>query len=158
MATLPSTDINNDLYENRDHYQVIFSNDSRFFDTSFHLFKSYVSLGYIASDENKSKHDLLSPLSHGQKHRWRTRLLGFHHHDHPAATLKAWLTPTLLRKQDRSPSISSTITGYSPKEMFSRSKQSPLVVQYQPSTIPAIVLPESDIQHSDESDVTITRL
>lgn len=102
MSTIPSTDITQNLYENRDHFQAIFTNDSRFFDTSLHLFKSYASMGYISSNGIKTKTQLLSPLTGGHRHRWRTRLLGPRHHEHhPIDTLKALLTPTLLRKQGK---------------------------------------------------------
>ena len=48
-------DPSNILYNDRQHYQNIFTNDSRFFDTSLHLFKSYRTLGYINLDNKKSK-------------------------------------------------------------------------------------------------------
>jgi hypothetical protein len=94
----------NDLYENRDHFQAIFSNDSRFFDTSLHLFKSYVELGHIESTEKKNKKFSMASLTasgNGRKHRWRPRLLGFERHDHHNGTLKGFLTPTLLRKHGK---------------------------------------------------------
>ena len=37
----------NVLYNDREHYEIIFKNDSRFFDTSLHLFKSYRKRGYL---------------------------------------------------------------------------------------------------------------
>lgn len=97
-----AADTSNDLYENREHFQAIFTNDSRFFDTSLHLFKSYYALGYIHADEEKS--DRLSvpnlTTSNGRRHRWKTRFLGSKH-DHHDGTLKNFLTPILLRKNGK---------------------------------------------------------
>jgi hypothetical protein len=107
MTTIPPIDLannsSNGLYEDRDHFQAIFSNDSRFFDTSLHLFKSYCTLGYIQSKQEKSPKVhvpfLSTTTSHGHKSRWRTRLLGSNHsNNHENGILKAFLTPTLLRK------------------------------------------------------------
>jgi hypothetical protein len=107
MTTLSPTDLapdsSNILYEDRDHFQSIFTNDSRFFDTSLHLFKSYCSLGYIEL-ENDEKHKklhipFLTTSSNGHKHRWRTRLLGIgYNNDNHHGPIKAFLTPTLLKK------------------------------------------------------------
>ena len=94
----------NDLYENRDHFQAIFTNDSRFFDTSLHIFKSYAALGHIELNEKKYRKYSIASLaapSNGRKSRWRPRLLGFEHHDHHNGTLKGFLTPTLLRKHGK---------------------------------------------------------
>jgi hypothetical protein len=55
-------DPSNILYNDRQNYQVIFTNDSRFFDTSLHLFKSYCDLEYIKSDKKKSRKSLLYPM------------------------------------------------------------------------------------------------
>jgi len=109
MATIPTGDLanntSNGLYEDRDHFQAIFSNDSRFFDTSLHLFKSYCALGYIQSNDEKNNQihvPILTTATDGHKHRWRSRLLGLnnnnndHHHN---GILKAFLTPTLLKKK-----------------------------------------------------------
>ncbi len=109
MTTIPSIDLannlSNNLYEDRDHFQAIFSNDSRFFDTSLHLFKSYCALGYIPSNEEKNKKfgvPILTTASHGHKHSWRPRLLGLNYHsDNHNGVLKAFLTPTLLRKNGK---------------------------------------------------------
>jgi hypothetical protein len=107
MTTLSPTDLapdsSNMLYEDRDHFQSIFSNDSRFFDTSLHLFKSYSSLGYIELNDNEKPKKLHIPFlttsSNGHKHRWRTRLLGIgYNDDNHQGTLKAFFTPTLLKK------------------------------------------------------------
>jgi len=102
MTTLPSNDLHNntsnDLYEDRDHFQAIFTNDSRFFDTSLHLFKSYAALGYIQFNDDKNSLSINSK-THGHKHRWRPRLLATNHSEHHhTGVLKAFLTPTLLRK------------------------------------------------------------
>ena len=106
MATIPSNDFPdnsaNQLYEDRTHFQAIFSNDSRFFDTSLHLFKSYCALGYIQSNEEKvRKHHVpfLTAPTHGHRHRWKARLLGIDQENgHQNGTIKAFLTPTLLRR------------------------------------------------------------
>lgn len=106
MTTIPSTDHPNNsanqLYEDRTHFQAIFSNDSRFFDTSLHLFKSYSALGYIPSNEDKThKHHIpfLTAPTHGHRHRWKARLLGVNQeNEHQNGTIKALLTPTLLKK------------------------------------------------------------
>ena len=103
-ADLPG-DASNGLYEDREHFQSIFTNDSRFFDTSLHLFKSYFALGYIPIEVEKHNNlqvpSLNTATSRGRKHRWRPRLLGLHNH-HPQenhhSTLKGFLTPILLRK------------------------------------------------------------
>ena len=113
MTTLPPNDLpvdsSNVLYEDRDHFQNIFSNDSRFFDTSLHLYKSYLARGYIPSENVDYKSHNVSSLtatSNGHKHRWRARLLGFgskQDHDHnPASLLKAFLTPTLMKRHGKS--------------------------------------------------------
>src|SRR4051794_12956597 len=88
MATMPPTDLannsSNGLYEDRDHFQAIFSNDSRFFDTSLHLFKSYCSLGYIQSNEGKLRKlhiPFLTRASTGYKRRWRPQLSEPSHND-----------------------------------------------------------------------------
>jgi hypothetical protein len=109
MATIPSadlpTDLSNDLYEDRDHFQAIFTNDSRFFDTSLHLFKSYYALGYIQGDDEKNKKlygPTLTTTTNGRKHRWRPRLFGLSHkNENLNETIKAFLTPTLLRRNGK---------------------------------------------------------
>ena len=107
MATVsPQIDQANGLYEDRDHFQAIFSNDSRFFDTSLHLFKSYCMLGYIQSNEEKPR-KLQLPFGstasfRGQKHRWRPRLFTSHStNEHENGVSKVFLTPTLLRKSSK---------------------------------------------------------
>jgi len=51
----------NVLYNDHEHYEVIFKNDSRFFDTSLHLFKSYRKRGYLPPKTKKrGKSPLLS--------------------------------------------------------------------------------------------------
>jgi hypothetical protein len=105
MTTIDPPDASNDLYEDRDHFQAIFTNDSRFFDTSLHLFKSYYAMGYIPSDDEKYKKlhvPSLRTTSNGQKNRWRPRLLGLNHNnDNYEGTLKGFLTPILLRKNGK---------------------------------------------------------
>jgi len=53
-------DPSNILYNDHQNYQTIFTNDSRFFDTSLHLFKSYCDLGYIKLHNKKSKKNLFA--------------------------------------------------------------------------------------------------
>jgi hypothetical protein len=106
MATIPTGDLannnSNGLYEDRDHFQVIFSNDSRFFDTSLHLFKSYCALGYIQTNNEKNNKfhvPILTTTTDEHKHRWRPRLLGLNNNNNNNGILKAFLTPTLLKKK-----------------------------------------------------------
>lgn len=50
-------DPSNRLYNDHQNYQIIFSNDSRFFDTSLHLYKSYRKLGYIQINSQNGKNN-----------------------------------------------------------------------------------------------------
>jgi len=91
LTTIPTTqmdeqeiDPSNILYNNHQNYRTIFTNDSRFFDTSLHLFKSYCNSGYIQLDDKKSKKSLFStstatlkPQSNGHNNRWRSKPTGF---------------------------------------------------------------------------------
>lgn len=52
----------------------------------------------------------------------------------------------------------ASTTGYSSQEIFSHSQQSSSPAPSKYTSIPAIVLPDPDAEHSDESEVTITRL
>jgi hypothetical protein len=92
-------DPSNILYNDHQNYQIIFTNDSRFFDTSLHLYKSYRKSGYIQSDNNKkskkslfpSSSNMLKPESNGDKHHVRSKSTGFrtnHEFDGYDATLK----------------------------------------------------------------------
>lgn len=78
-----SIDPSNMLYNDRQNYQIIFSNDSRFFDTSLHLFESYRDRGYVEVEKKKSKKkpsynsNNLKPSSNGFNGRWRPRTSGF---------------------------------------------------------------------------------
>lgn len=100
-----ANDTSNRLYDDRDHFQSIFTNDSRFFDTSLHLFKSYAELGYISFGDEQNQHFELpnvTATSHGLRHRWKLRLLslanGAQINHTPNGKLKGFLTPTLLKK------------------------------------------------------------
>lgn len=88
MPKLPpnesTMDPSNILYNDRENYQIIFTNDSRFFDTSLHLFKSYRDLGYIQLDNKKSKKNGYSSSSNTVKSQtngfndsWRPKPSGF---------------------------------------------------------------------------------
>jgi hypothetical protein len=78
-------DPSNILYNDHQNYHTIFTNDSRFFDTSLHLFKSYCDLGYIQLDDKKSQKSSFSnsintlkpPQSNGYHSRWRSKPTGF---------------------------------------------------------------------------------
>lgn len=77
-------DPSNILYNDHQNYQIIFTNDSRFFDTSLHLFKSYCDLGYVKYDEKKPKKNVyvtptnpLQPQSNGHNSHWRPKPTGF---------------------------------------------------------------------------------
>ena len=59
-------DPSNILYNDHQNYQIIFSNDSRFFDTSLHLYKSYKKLGY-APNNKKSKKSKVPTTTHPPK-------------------------------------------------------------------------------------------
>ena len=92
----------NALYEDQEHFQAIFSNDSRFFDTSLYLYKSYSKLGYIQSNMEKvrkRRFPILKTSSHGYRHRWKQRLIGLGHSrdSHPVLS-----TAPLLRKNGNS--------------------------------------------------------
>ncbi|CAF0891518.1 unnamed protein product [Rotaria sp. Silwood1] len=163
MSTLSPTDLPNDasnvLYENREHFQAIFTNDSRFFDTSLHLFKSYCALGYIQTGDEKAKKNsfpFLTISPHGYRHRLKTRLLGItHNNNNSTETIKALLTPTLVRKQDlliRNRTGSDSFTN----ETINRHEKSSTVVQYQPSTIPTVNIANDN--QIDEAEITITKL
>jgi hypothetical protein len=97
-------DPSNILYNDRQHYQIIFTNDSRFFDTSLHLFKSYCDVGYIKLDNKKKRKSLLSssstntlrPLSNGVNIPLRTKSIGFSsNHDNQTNSNGALKTPFL---------------------------------------------------------------
>ena len=81
-------DPSNRLYNDHHNYQIIFSNDSRFFDTSLHLYKSYRKLGYIqASSRNKnngSRANLNATLTKPTNNIANSKSSGVihHHHDH----------------------------------------------------------------------------
>ena len=97
-------DPSNILYNDHQNYQIIFSNDSRFFDTSLHLFKSYSDLGYIPIENKKFKKRLFSTTttttpstfkssSTGHHNRWKSKATGFNNgHTKDDDTLKPSFT------------------------------------------------------------------
>ncbi len=105
--TMPTNQLNeqpleqsNILYNEHQNYQIIFTNDSRFFDTSLHLFKCYRKSGYIQSDNKKPKKSLFSssthmlkPQSNGHNGHGRSKSAGFRTNyevdGHNDATLKS---------------------------------------------------------------------
>lgn len=98
-------DPSNMLYNDRENYQIIFTNDSRFFDTSLHLFKSYCDLGYVQLDNNKkSKKNLYSSSSNTLKPQpnrfsggWRSKPAGFSSNHHVNENPNGTLKPSFLR-------------------------------------------------------------
>jgi hypothetical protein len=102
-------DPSNILYNDRQNYQVIFTNDSRFFDTSLHLFKSYCDLEYIKSDKKKSRKSLFSslstntlkPLPNGVKTSSRPKSIGFSSNHDIQRNSNATLKPPFLRNHGK---------------------------------------------------------
>ena len=85
-ASANTNENSNVLYNDREHYNVIFENDSRFFDTSLHLFKTYRQRGYVPSSykKNRGKSPHLNPSSSSHTLRstsngglWRSKQIGF---------------------------------------------------------------------------------
>lgn len=76
-------DPSNILYNDHQNYQVIFSNDSRFFDTSLHLYKSYKKLGYAPNNKKPKKSKipnaahLSKAQSNGNSNHGRSKSAGF---------------------------------------------------------------------------------
>ena len=94
-------DPSNMLYNDSEHYQNIFKNDSRFFDTSLHLFQCYRNLGYIESNYQKAKKRGFSTTSNSNTVRsgsngldtlFRSRQPGFSSNQNMNGTLKPNLT------------------------------------------------------------------
>ncbi|CAF3609631.1 unnamed protein product [Rotaria socialis] len=159
-ATLTQNDLANNSsnlrYENRDHFQSIFTNDSRFFDTSLHLYKSYAALGYIQSNAHDNKNipvPILTAGSHGRRHRMKARLLNLTNNtDTSKGAIKAFLTPTLLRKTDNSDRHQSNSIA-APNGTKDHSQKSSMLIQYQ--------RPSVSTQNNttiEEPDIIITRL
>lgn len=77
-------DPSNRLYNDHQNYQIIFSNDSRFFDTSLHLYKSYRKLGYIQATSRNRKNDsrlnLTNTLQTSNNNLSNTKSSGVNHH------------------------------------------------------------------------------
>ncbi|CAF3334073.1 unnamed protein product [Rotaria socialis] len=158
-------DPSNLLYNDRQNYQIIFSNDSRFFDTSLHLFKSYCDLGYIKVDKKKSKKNppsssssnTLRPPSSGLS-RWRPKTTGFSS-DFDAQRNSNGLSNKIsfLRNGDH---LSSQRSGPGPSKLKPtrmKRENSPVAVAYQDETMVS-EHPITDSDSSDEPDVRITRL
>ena len=79
----PEMDPSNILYNDHQNYQTIFTNDSRFFDTSLHLYKSYRKLGYIQSDKRKPlKVTVIPPSTNTLK----PQINGYHHQSRSKST------------------------------------------------------------------------
>lgn len=76
-------DPSNILYNDHQNYRTIFSNDSRFFDTSLHLYKSYKKLGYVPNNKKPKKSKFSSPThlskaqSNGYVNHGRSKSAGF---------------------------------------------------------------------------------
>ncbi|CAF0755149.1 unnamed protein product [Adineta steineri] len=160
----PTIDPSNVLYNDTRNYQIIFTNDSRFFDTSLHLFKSYRKLGYIELDNKKSTKSLNSSSSNtvkshtnGTTSRWRPKPVGFSSNDlngKPNGTLNS---PS-LRHYDYAASYRSE-SGIS-KLMTSKIKRenSPFVVSSQRSPMPSSNYSNMNDDDSDDPDIIVTRL
>jgi len=157
-------DPSNILYNDRQNYQIIFTNDSRFFDTSLHLFKSYCGLGYIQVDNKKLRKNLFSsstntlkPLPNGANTRSRPQSSGFSSNHDVRRNSNGTLKPPFLRNYDHSMSQRSEP---SPSK-FSTPKikhgKSPLVVSDQRQPVP-YNQPITNDDSSDEADVIVTRL
>ncbi|CAF1251257.1 unnamed protein product [Rotaria magnacalcarata] len=159
-------DPSNLLYNDRQNYQIIFSNDSRFFDTSLHLFKSYCDLGYIKVDKKKSKKNppsssssnTLRPPSSGLNSRWRPRTTGFSS-DFDAQRNSNGLSNKLsfLRNRDHSSSQRSDPGPSKLKSTRMKRDSSPLAISYQDKTMVS-AHPITDSDSSDEPDIIVTRL
>ncbi|CAF0827327.1 unnamed protein product [Adineta ricciae] len=163
----PMIDPSNLLYNDRQHYQIIFTNDSRFFDTSLHLFKSYCDLGYIESDQKKSKKNL-PPLSSstfksqtsGFNSRWRPKPVGFSSNHDANGNTNGFLKQPFARYHDYAmshrsdPGTSKVITS-----KFTR-ENSPLVVSSQRQSMPVWNQPSENHvdDDSDDPDIIVTRL
>jgi len=95
-------DPSNILYNDHQNYQIIFTNDSRFFDTSLHLFKSYCDLGYIQLNDKKSKKKLntLKPQANGHENRSRSQT-GFSSNHNFNGNHDATLKPPFSRKHGK---------------------------------------------------------
>ncbi|CAF2396789.1 unnamed protein product [Rotaria sp. Silwood2] len=159
-------DPSNILYNDRQNYQIIFSNDSRFFDTSLHLFKSYCELGYVQLDNKKSKRNSYAssstnapkPPSNGLSSRWRPKPTGFSSNQNIHGTSNGSLNRLpFMRSYDHSISRRSDPGSFKSKSTKIKREISPLTVSYQEQSIPSIH-PVTNSDSSDDSDIIVTRL
>ncbi|CAF0990123.1 unnamed protein product [Rotaria sordida] len=166
VPTIPlneeTIDPSNILYNDRQNYQIIFSNDSRFFDTSLHLFKSYCDLGYIQLDNKKSKRisyassstNTFKSQSNGFN-RWRLKPPAFSSnqniHGSPRESVNK---PPFIRYHDYSISRRSDPGSSKSKSTKIKREQSPLVISYQEQSIHPVTYSDS----SDDPDIIVTRL
>ena len=112
-SAVAGNDASNLLYNDRQNYQIIFKNDSRFFDTSLHLFKSYCDLGYVKSENEKSKRRFFSSSSsssssnthksrsNGSTSRWRPPVVGFSSNNDKMGTPQKTSKTPFLRNYGR---------------------------------------------------------
>ncbi|UJR28027.1 hypothetical protein I4U23_009286 [Adineta vaga] len=162
----PVMDPSNLLYNDHQNYQIIFTNDSRFFDTSLHLFKSYCDLGYIQSNQKKSKKSLQSSSSNafelqtnGFNSRWRPKPAGFSSNHDNNRNINATLKPSFVRHHDHS--ISHRSDPGTSKIITSKITQhnSPLIVSSQRQSMPVWNHSSpNDEDDSDDPDIIVTRL
>lgn len=171
-------DSSNLLYNDRQHYQVIFNNDSRFFDTSLHLLRSYRQEGYLQLTTEKKKRRLfgssktpshtLKARSNGLNGLWRTQQAGFSSNSNINGTMKppfarnhgtekrcalvCHLWPSFLRL-DHSISYRSDPGTSKSLNPQSKREQTPQMRQSNPAPYPP---PHED--SSDEGDIIVTRL
>jgi hypothetical protein len=189
MPKLPpnesTMDPSNILYNDRENYQIIFTNDSRFFDTSLHLFKSYRDLGYIQLDNKKSKKNGYSSSSNTMKTQtnrfngsWRTKPSGFSSNHTANGNPNGKLKSPFLRQQGKDfccvnfritklllfeldHSISHRSDPGTSKLIASKMKRenSPVIVSSQRQSAPSKhSLANDDDDDSDDPDIIVTRL
>jgi len=155
-------DPSNILYNDHQNYQIIFTNDSRFFDTSLHLFKSYCDLGYIQLDNKKSKKHLFSTStntlkkqSNGNNNRKKSKRPGFNSDQNIDGNNNGTLKPSLSRN-DRSLSQRSD-PGSSKPIMPKVKRDNSYIVSQQRQWTPSNHSPTNG-DSSDDPDIIVTRL
>ncbi|CAF0821876.1 unnamed protein product [Rotaria sp. Silwood1] len=167
VSTMPpnkeTIDPSNILYNDRQNYQAIFSNDSRFFDTSLHLFKSYCELGYIQLDNKKSKRNSYissstntpKPPSNGFNSRGRPKSTGFSSYQNIHGNSNGSLNKLpFIRSLDNSISRRSDPGSLKSKSTKTKPEKSALTVFYpEPS-----IHPDTNSDSSDDPDIIVTRL
>jgi len=155
-------DPSNILYNDHQNYQIIFTNDCRFFDTSLHLFKSYRDLGYIQLDDKKSKKHLFSTStstlkteSNGNTNRKKSKRPGFSSNQHIDGNNNGTLKPQLSRN-DRAHSQRSD-PGSSNSTIPKVKRDSSYIVSQQRQWTPSNHSPTNG-DSSDDPDIIVTRL